>query len=454
MNSPFSNKTYLKLFLAQVISLTGTGITTIALALLAWQLAKDEASEVLGTALALKMIAYVVLAPMISTIAHKIPRKFWLIFLDIIRALLVLYLPFITEIWEIYIILFLINACSAGFTPVFQATIADIIKDEQQYQKALSYSRLAYDLEQLLSPSLAALLLTIVSFSTLFVFDAVSFLISGILIVLCTIPNITKSTRPDNFLQNLRFGIAAYLKTPRLRALFAMYFTVAIASAMIITTTVVYVSDFFGKDESFTAMAMAFSGAGSMVVAIFLPKWLEKIQIREVLNIGAFLLVIGLFSASFMPSWEIFLAIWFVIGMGLSFIQVPAGSLVRISCHQSDSIALFSANFSLSHLCWLLAYPLAGYLTSWLGLSTTYLLMAIIATISSIIAWKIYPNPDYLELEHTHEEFEHEHHHIHDDHHTHSQHDHKEHNHKHKHKSIKHKHKFVIDFHHNHWPTK
>ena len=77
-------------------------------------------------------------------------------------------LPFVTDVWQIYVLIFLLNACSAGFTPVFQATIPDILEDEAQYTQALSLSRLAYDLENLLSPMAAALLM-VMSFDVLFV---------------------------------------------------------------------------------------------------------------------------------------------------------------------------------------------------------------------------------------------------------------------------------------------
>jgi MFS family permease len=51
-------------------------------------------------------------------------------------------LPFIDAIWQIYLLVFLINACSAGFTPLFQATIPDVLPDEAEYTRALSLSRL------------------------------------------------------------------------------------------------------------------------------------------------------------------------------------------------------------------------------------------------------------------------------------------------------------------------
>jgi hypothetical protein len=73
--SPFSNKSFLQLFIAQIIALVGTGFSTIALALLAYDFALNEAGRVLGIALAIKMIAYVVFAPIIGGFVLRIPRK-------------------------------------------------------------------------------------------------------------------------------------------------------------------------------------------------------------------------------------------------------------------------------------------------------------------------------------------------------------------------------------------
>ncbi len=48
--------------------------------------------------------------------------------------------------------------------PTFQATIPDILPDERNYTQALSLSRLAYDLESLLNPALAAAHLTVINY--------------------------------------------------------------------------------------------------------------------------------------------------------------------------------------------------------------------------------------------------------------------------------------------------
>jgi len=132
-----ANRTYRHLFAAQVVALLGTGLATVALGLLAYDLAGGDAGVVLGTALAIKMVAYVVLAPIAAAFAERLPRRAMLVALDLIRAGVALALPFVTEVWQVYALIFLLQAASAGFTPTFQATIPDILPDERDYTRAL-----------------------------------------------------------------------------------------------------------------------------------------------------------------------------------------------------------------------------------------------------------------------------------------------------------------------------
>ena len=185
-NNPLSNLSFTKLFAAQVIALVGTGLSTIALALLAYNMAGSEAGRVLGIALACKMIAYVFFAPIIGGVIHRLSRKSFMISMDLLRAVIVLLMPFVSEIWHIYLLIFLLNLFSAGFKPVFQAVIPDILEDDKQYGKALAYSRIAYDLENILSPTLAGIGLLFFSYTGLFVFNSVAFVISAVIIV-CTL---------------------------------------------------------------------------------------------------------------------------------------------------------------------------------------------------------------------------------------------------------------------------
>src|SRR3954447_19548377 len=176
-----ANRTYRHLFTAQVIALAGTGFLTVALGLLAFQLAGEKAGAVLCTALAIKMIAYVAVAPVVGGFADRLPRRAFLVAMDLVRAAIALLLPFVTEVWQVYVLIFLLQSASVAFTPTFQATIPDVLPEERDYTRALSLSRLAYDLENLLSPTLAAALLTLISFNVLFAGTVIGFIGSALL---------------------------------------------------------------------------------------------------------------------------------------------------------------------------------------------------------------------------------------------------------------------------------
>ena len=167
MGSIFGVRDYRHLFGAQLVALFGTGLATVALGLLAYELAGPNAAAVLGTALALKMVAYVVIAPIAGAFADRLPRRRALVGLDAVRAAVVLALPFVDHVWQVYLLVVVLQSASAAFTPTFQAALPDVLPDEQQYTRALSYSQLASTMETLLSPLLAVVLVTVVSFRAL-----------------------------------------------------------------------------------------------------------------------------------------------------------------------------------------------------------------------------------------------------------------------------------------------
>ncbi|MBN8870518.1 MAG: MFS transporter [Solirubrobacterales bacterium] len=390
---PLRHPVYRRLFTAQVIALVGTGLATVALSLLAFDLAGDNAGVVVGIALALKMVAYVTVSPVVTAWTRGVSRKRLLICLDLTRALAVVSIAFVTEIWQIYVLIFFLNACSAGFTPTFQAVIPDVLEDEDTYTEALSLSRLAYELEGLASPAIAAALLGLVSYSGLFAGNAVAFLISASLVFSTTIPQPRIAPKMEQALRKVSHGIRLYLSIPRLRGLFALNLAAAAASAMVIVNTVIYVKGDFGLGDAEVAWGLGAAGAGSMVVAMILPKILRRASDRSLMLGGGAMLAVGLIEASLLESLPALMLCWFFLGCGLALVQTPAGRLIQRSANSDERPALFAAQFSLSHFCWLLTYPIAGVLGSALGLSAVAIILAALAGLATVLAWLLWRPP-------------------------------------------------------------
>lgn len=441
MLSILSHRTYRHLFLAQLVALMGTGLLTVALGLLAFELAGADAGQVLGTALAIKMVAYIAIAPVVGAFANGLPRKTFLVAMDLVRAGVALFLPFVTDIWQIYMLIFVLQSASAAFTPTFQASIPDILPDEEQYTKALSLSRLAYDMESLTSPLIAAALLTVITFNGLFAGTAIGFSASAALVVTSGLA-IARSVKPigSSVWSRTSRGIVMYLKTPRLIGLLAVTLSAAAAGAMVIVNTVVIVREDLALSQTVYAVTLGAYGFGSMLVALLISHILHKVSDRTALVVASVSLttLLGSLAVSSYAvglQWPVILGGWFLLGAAYSLCVTPAGRLLKRSSHSDNRTAIFAAQFALSHACWLLAYPLAGWLGATFGMPIAFAGLGLLSLCGLILALSVWPATDNGRLAHSHPDLPFDHPHLREG-----------------HKAGEPVHPFVIDDIHTHWP--
>ena len=396
----FAIRDYRHLFSAQIIALFGTGLTTVALGLLAYDLAGPSAGLVLGTALTIKMVMYVMIAPLAAAYVDRLPRRMFLVGLDVVRAAVVLALPFITEIWHIYVLIGVLQAASAAFTPTFQAVIPDIVSDKAQYTRALSASQVAYTMESLLSPVLAAVALSFMTFNGLFLGTSVGFVLSAVLVLSTRIPNAQPSAHAKAW-DRASAGIKTFFRTPRLRGVMALNLVVAAAGSIVIVNTVNHVRDALGGSQVDVAWMLAASGGGTLLAALALPRVLDRVSDRTVMMTGAAVLVAGTIAAVSLAAtgvlgWFSTAMIWFVVGAGMALIVTPTGRVLRSSVQPNEIPEVFAAQFSLSHLAWLVTYPIAGWMGTNLGFTATWSVLAILAIVGAAAARFLWPRRDSI----------------------------------------------------------
>ena len=86
----------------------------------------------------------------------------------------------------------------------------------------------------------------------------------------------------------------------------------------------------------------------------------------------------GVAMTPLMPGLVALMALWAVIGFGFSLTQTPIGRILNRSARPEDRPAVFAAQFALSHACWLVTYPLAGWIGAGVGLSVAAFVLAAI----------------------------------------------------------------------------
>lgn len=162
-------------------------------------------------------------------------------------------------------------------------------------------------------------------------------------------------------------GTRLFFTSPQLRALLALDLAVAAAGAMVTVNTVVYVRDELDRGAADVSLALGAYGGGSMVAALLLPRVLDRVCDRTVMLRGALLLPLVFTALGGLTAvggdtwrWPALLLTWAAFGALSSMVLTPTGRLIRRSTPPEARTAAFAAQFSLSHSCWLLTYPLAA----------------------------------------------------------------------------------------------
>lgn len=144
---------------------------------------------------------------------------------------------------------------------------------------------------------------------------------------------------------------------------------------------------------------LAAYGGGSMIVALGMPKLLERLSDRPVMLTGGITLPALLLTAvsvigwmQGMQQWIALLILWTLLGAATSSVLTPSARLLRRGSSEQNRAAVFAAQFSLSHACFLATYPLAGVLGAAIGLPAVGLVLTAIGALGAVLAvltWRL-----------------------------------------------------------------
>jgi len=404
-NTLWRNQNFRLLFSAQIISLLGSGVTTVGLALFAYQLTGGvSATAVIGNALTLRILAFLLFSQPAGVIADRVSKKRILIAADVIRFALLALFPFITSVWQIYVLIFTINAVTAFFTPTFESSIPEIVGGEQ-YVKALSLSRVATDVEAVAAPALAGLLVALLGLRWVFWFDAFTYLVSASLVAVTVMPYLKSKLAKislRSFLTELTTGTRILLREPSLRQALTLSIAEATAGAAAIVATVSYVRDVLGRGETAFAFVMAGVGLGSSLTAVALGRatgrYEKGARDRSILHGrrhrwasrallgGGLLLGLVLLPDILKPPLLLFSLLWMLNGAGQALIAIPSSTLLAEHTIEGERGRAYAAHFALTHLFWLVSYPAIGHASAKWGSPSTFTGAGLICVLVTVIA--------------------------------------------------------------------
>jgi MFS transporter, NRE family, putaive nickel resistance protein len=407
--APFNslhNPAFARLYLSQTTSLLGDALTWVGLALLAFELAGSNSSVILGAALTLRVTAFVILSPLAGALADRLDRKAILVISDLGRMVVIGLMPFVTQAWQVYVLMFALNALTAFFTPTYQATIP-LVTGKEDYGQAISLSGATFEILGVLGPGIAGGVAALIGARSIFFLDAVTFLISAVLIL--TLPQSLNAARNPaetssaTTWRDVRDGTVRLWTDSLMRYALLLELVASVAGALVLVNTVGLVRGpllrgGLGLGNLEYGWVMAAFGVGATLAALAAGALEKRLPRTRFVLLGAVVTTLAVFPANFMPFAPL-LALWLVAGAGQNWVNLPTQTLIADRTPMDAQGRVYGAHFAWSHLWWALAYPLAGWLGSSL-INRGFLYGGLVGLIVLVLV-QLFLAPGQAELERT-----------------------------------------------------
>jgi len=367
--SPFGalkEKLFARLYFAQAVSLLGDAITWLGIALLAFEFGGDHSARILAVALTLRVTAYIIFGPYAGVLADRLDRKKILYTTHFIRMVLVGTLPFVHALWQLYLLIFLLNIFHAFFTPAFKSAIPQVIASRENYSNAIILSNGTWQLLGMLGPGLAGGLAAFMGARQIFFFDALTFLVAGVLIL--AIPgkliaanhDTAKAPNKIGAWTDISKGTRLLFKSQPIRFAVMIEGIIAIAGAQIFVNTVGLVKGGMGLDDQHYGWVMMAFGIGA-TLAVFSSNTIDRSRNKRLVLLMAATLIISAVSfANFVP-YPVLMLLWVFAGLGQGFTYLPSQIMVAENMPIHEQGRVYGAHFAWVHLFWGFGYLLAGF---------------------------------------------------------------------------------------------
>jgi MFS family permease len=342
--TPLRHRPFRYLFAGQVVSDLGDWLDFLALVALIvyrWELGPSALAALAVAA----VLPSIIIAPFAGVWVDRLSRKHVMIAADLGRAVVVLGLVWAPDLVTLLVLEFLKMSLSTIFGPARQATIRELVPDEDLLP-ANGLSQLSVQGTKVLGPLIGSAIVSLAGPRAAFAVDAVTFLISAAF--LTQIPARGTSAAeaasedededeeepPTSFWHELREGLVFIVRN---RALGLAVFSMAAALFMIFTFDglgPLALRD-LGVGEALLGLAMGSVGLGTALGAVAVSQWAARIHPFVVMGAGkvvAGLLVAVVGGAAMLnanAAGVAWIPIWLAIGVGGAAIFVPYGYILQ-----------------------------------------------------------------------------------------------------------------------------
>jgi MFS family permease len=288
------------------------------------------------------MVPQLVISPIAGVFVDRWDRKRLLIASDLLRAAIVLgyfLVQSADQAWLIYVLAFAESSVSRFFRPAVAAVLPRLVPREQ-IARANAMLGLSNAIAQLGGPALGGVLFTVVGPHGAAAFDAVSYLLSAVAILLMRIPSLEHAPSAARSLgreltvigSELAHGVEIVLQRATLRGAFLSAAVIMLSQGIINVLLVVMVKKIWGGGAAELGLLVSAQGIGSLIGAGVVGQASTRIAPRTLVMMGGVSAGISIVLTVNQPS--VYVAMLLI---ALAGIPIVGGSVGLTTCIQTGS---------------------------------------------------------------------------------------------------------------------
>lgn len=293
-------QTFTFIWIGQLVSMLGTGMTRFAM--LIWAYQQTGSATTLALLGFFAWLPYVIVSPVAGVWVDRLDRRLVLILADcgsglLTASILALYLTGHLSIWHLYLLEALTSIFDAFQYPAYTAATSTLLS-KQEYARANGMRSLAYDGSRIVAPILAGVLLPFIAITGIMLVDVLTFGVAMFTLALVRIPaplRDANTAAAQPFRSEMAFGFRYIFARKGLLGLmlifagiefFAALTYFAVLPALILART--------GGSESALGIVQATLGAGGVLGGLLVSVWgLPRRKIHAVCGLCALSFLLG-----------------------------------------------------------------------------------------------------------------------------------------------------------------
>lgn len=377
MKAVLMNRTFLKLWLGQIVSNVGDWFTYVALIIRLHDTGHGAAA--VSGLLICQMVSGLVLGQFGGVFADRFNRRRLMIAVDIGRALLILLASVTYSLPGIYVLVFLCGAGGALFQPALSASVPNIVRRED-LNAANSLVSTTYNLGFVAGPALAGILVGKWGVAPALVGDAATFLASAVFIIMTKIPQDVLATGPLNLASawnDMVDGIRYIAGQRQVRTVIVSLLVIMSLSGMINVIEIYFAKDVLNVgDQGFGYMI---SGWGLGMVLGSLMLGLTKSKVAPITFFLAAILIQGFGVGMVGFAHHLYFALVFLFIGGFGNGMQGVSGLILIQAQTPDQYRgrVLATRRTLAYTGWVVSMAIGGLLPAIMPLRAIYFVVGL-----------------------------------------------------------------------------